>query len=92
MRVIRYGMTKHNLISVTEIHYLFRTKCSSIASDDFPRIAKSRQDMVFKEFYDNRVSGIPRRDGFYPFGEIISGCGYPSMLGRSGRMDFSNEV
>ena len=48
--------------------------------------------MVFKEFNDNRICGIPRRDGFYPFCEIVCGCKNPFVLGRGSRMDFPYEI
>jgi hypothetical protein len=35
---------------------------------------------IFKEANDYLVEDIPCRDGFYPFGEIISGSQNPPVL------------
>ena len=38
------------------------------------------------------IIGLSNRDGFYPFGEIVSGSKDPFMLAKRGSMYFSNEV
>ena len=80
------------MVIVVEINHFLGLEGCNIICNDFSRTTKSRQDIGFKEFYDDRVSGISRRSGFYPFGQIICGSDDPSMLGRGWGMNFSNEV
>ena len=75
-------MTQCNLILVTEFNHILGFKCSYIISDDLPRTAKSREDMTLNEFYNEKVILLPRRDGFYPFGEVVCCSENPFMLGR----------
>ena len=75
-------MTQCNLIFVTKFNYRLGSKCSCIISDDLPKTTKSRENMSLYEFYDDIIIGLPRRDGFYPLGEIACGSENPSMLGR----------
>ena len=85
-------MTKRNLIPVTKINHLFGDKSNNIINNNLPRASESRQDMVFKEFYNDRICGIPRRDGFNPFCEVFGGYENPFVLGGRIRMDFPYEI
>ena len=67
---------------MTEFNHLLGPKSRSIISDDIPRTAKSREDVSLNEFHDERVIGLPRRDGFYPFGKVFCCCENTFMLGR----------
>ena len=80
------------MVLVAKVHHCFGLKCNSIIGDDIFRTTKSGEDVGFKEFDDDQVSSIPLRDGFYPFGEIVSGSDDPLVLGIGGKVDFSNEI
>ena len=85
-------MVQCNLIFVTEFNHLFLSKCSSIVSDNLPRTAKSRENISLYEFYNGGIIGLPTKDGFYPFGEVVCGSENPSMLSRGWWMDLSYKV
>jgi hypothetical protein len=51
-----------------------------------------RQDIIFKEFGNNRITGLPSWYFFDPFGKIICGNENPPMLAWRRGVYFSNEV
>jgi hypothetical protein len=73
-------MSQTNVILVAEIYELLRLKISCIISYNLSRTSKVRQDIIFKEFDNNRVSGLPAWYCFDPFGKIIGGSENPPML------------
>ena len=73
-------MAPSNVVFMAEVDHLFGFEGNSIVSDDFFQAAKSRQDVAFKELDDGGVIGLPTRDGFDPFGEIVGGCQNPFLL------------
>jgi hypothetical protein len=66
-------MPQTNVILVAEIYELLRLKSSCIVSYNISRTSKARQNIIFKEFDNNRVSGLPAWYCFNPFGKIIGG-------------------
>jgi hypothetical protein len=49
-------------------------------SYNISRTSKVRQDIIFKEFDNNRVSGLTAWYCFDPFGKIICGSKNPPVL------------
>ena len=73
-------MPQTNVILVAEIYELIQPKSSCIISYNLSRTSKARQDIIFKEFDNNRVSGLPAWYYFDRFGKIIGGSENPPML------------
>jgi hypothetical protein len=73
-------MPQTNVILVAEIYEFLRPKGSCIISYNLSRASKTRQNIIFKEFDNNRVSGLPAWYCFNPFGEIIGGSENPPVL------------
>ena len=74
-------MAKGNVKSVTKVNHFLGFESSCIISDELFGASKSKNDVVLKELNDDRVCGLSRRDGFYPFSKLISGCKNTFMLG-----------
>jgi hypothetical protein len=68
------------VILVAEIYEFLRPKGSYIVSYNLSKTSKERQNIIFKEFDNNRVSGFPAWYCFDPFGKIISGSENPPVL------------
>jgi hypothetical protein len=73
-------MPQTNVILVIEIYELPRPKSSCIVSYNLSRTSKERQDIILKEFDNNRVSGLHAWYYFDPFGKIIGGSENPPVL------------
>jgi hypothetical protein len=80
LRVVSCGISQTNVILVAEIYEFLQLKSSCIISYNLSRTSKERQDIILKEFDNNRVSGLPSWYLFDPFGKIIGGSENPPML------------
>jgi len=85
-------MAQSDMVFVIEIYLFLGLEGNNIIGYDLFRTAKSRQYVGFYESYNHCIIGLSRRNGFYPFGEIVCGSEDPFMLARRGRVYFSNEV
>ena len=74
LRVVRCRVAQGNVEFMAEVDHLFGFEGSSIFSDDFLRAAKSRKDIVLKEYDNSGVIGLPTWGGLNPLGEIVGGC------------------
>jgi hypothetical protein len=73
-------MPQTNVILVAEIYEFLRPKGNYIVSYNISRTSKARQNIIFKEFDNNRVNGLPAWYCLDPFGKIIGGSENPPML------------
>lgn len=73
MRVICGGILNSDIVFVSESSELRRLKDLGIASDDFERVAKVGQYVIFHELHNHYISSIPRWNGLNPLVEVISG-------------------
>jgi hypothetical protein len=73
-------MYQTNVILVAKIYEFLLPKSSCIIGYNLSRISKARQDIIFKEFDNNKVSGLPAWYCFDPFGKIICGSENPPVL------------
>ena len=73
-------MPQTNVILVAEIYEFLRSKGNYIVSYNPSRTSKVRKNIIFKEFDNNRVSGLPAWYYLDPFGKVISGSENPPML------------
>jgi len=73
-------MPQTNVILVAEIYEFLRLKSNCIINNNLSGASKAREDIIFKEFDNNRVSGLPAWYFFDPFGKIIGGSENPPVL------------
>jgi hypothetical protein len=73
-------MPQTNVILVAEIYEFLRPKGSCIVIYNISRTTKTRQNIIFKEFDNKRVSGLPAWYCLDPFGKIIVGNKNPLVL------------
>ena len=62
------------MVFVAKVNDFIRFESSHVVGNDFLRAVESRQDVVLKKLDDGGVIGLPTRDGFNSFGEIVGGC------------------
>ena len=73
-------MPQTNVILVAEIYEVLQSESNCIISYNLSRTSKVRQNIVFKEFDNNGVNGLPAWHCFDPFGKIIGGNENPPVL------------
>jgi hypothetical protein len=73
-------MPQTNVVPAAEIYEFLRPKGGCIVSYNLSRTTKMRQNIIFKKFDNNRVSGLPAWYCLDPFGKIIGGSKNPPVL------------
>ena len=73
-------MPQANVVMTAEINEFLRPKGNCIVNYDLSRTTKMRQNIIFKKFDNNRVSGLPAWYSLDPFGKIIGGSENPLVL------------
>jgi hypothetical protein len=73
-------MPQANVVTAAEVNRFLRLKGGYIVSNDLSRTTKMGQNVIFKKFNNNSVSGLPAWYSLDPFGEIIDGHKNPPML------------
>ena len=73
-------MPQANVVMIVEINEFLQPKGNCIVSNDLSRTTKTRQNIIFKEFDNNKVIGLPAWYCLDPFGKIIGGSENPPVL------------
>jgi hypothetical protein len=84
LRVVSCGVSQSNVILDTKLYDIFGSEGCYIVSYDFSWTSKTRQNMIFHKFNDDRVSSLPTWYNFDPLCEIVDGSEDPPVLTRRG--------
>jgi hypothetical protein len=80
MRVIGCGLSQSDLVLTTKLYQLFLSERCCIISDNIFGASKTRENIIFQEFYNHDIYGLPRSNNFNPLCEVFYSCEDPLMI------------